>query len=101
MTTVNKEAIYDDLISPLMAQIIAICKEHKLAMVASFHCENPDDEDSKDLVCTTALTADDFEPPARFKQCLNVLYGRPPVPGFRITTTSPDGSKSVEDHRFI
>ncbi len=37
------EQVYDEQIAPLMAQIIAICKEHQLPMVASFayrHGEN-------------------------------------------------------------
>lgn len=32
----NLEAIYDEQISPLMKQIIAICKEHKIPMFATF-----------------------------------------------------------------
>ncbi|MCY1367298.1 hypothetical protein D9M69_542270 [compost metagenome] len=100
MTTVNKEAIYDEQISPLMQKILEICKEHKLAMVASFHCDTGE-EDGHDLICTSALTEVEYDPPASFRQCVNVLYGRSGVPGFRITTTHADGTKSVEDHRFI
>ena len=32
----NLESIYDEKISPLMRQIIDICKEHNMPMVASF-----------------------------------------------------------------
>lgn len=32
----DKEEAYDSKINPLMARIIAICKEHKIPMVASF-----------------------------------------------------------------
>ena len=32
----TKEEVYDSQISPLMAQIISICKEHKIAMLADF-----------------------------------------------------------------
>jgi hypothetical protein len=32
----DSEKIYDEQIFPLMEQIIAICKEHKIPMVASF-----------------------------------------------------------------
>lgn len=32
----DKEAIYDEKISPLMAQIIEICQEHKIPMFAEF-----------------------------------------------------------------
>jgi hypothetical protein len=50
---VNKEKIYDERISPLMAQILTICKENGIAMVAQFAIPNPDDPD---LVCTSCLT---------------------------------------------
>lgn len=30
----NKEQVYDEKIAPLMTQIIAICQEHKIAMLA-------------------------------------------------------------------
>ncbi|MCI0526392.1 MAG: hypothetical protein L0Y56_02920, partial [Nitrospira sp.] len=32
------EKVYDKQIAPLMTKIIAICKKHKLPMVASFQC---------------------------------------------------------------
>ena len=33
------ESVYDEQIAPLMAQIIAICKEHRLPMLAVFFYE--------------------------------------------------------------
>jgi len=47
------EEVYDDLISPLMAQIIAICKEHDMQAIASF-CYKIDD-DGEVHHCTTSL----------------------------------------------
>ena len=44
----DKEAEYDALISPLMDQVIAICKEHRIPMLASFnfaHGRTPDADD--------------------------------------------------------
>lgn len=32
----DNEQVYDERISPLMAQIIAICKEHEIPCVATF-----------------------------------------------------------------
>lgn len=55
----NKEQIYDEKISPLMAQIIAICKENRIAFLADFLV--PNDEDP-DLHCTSCLLGDDCEP---------------------------------------
>lgn len=51
--TYDLEAVYDEQISPLMDQIIAICREHNLPMIASFAYSN--DEERGSGVCTTAL----------------------------------------------
>lgn len=32
----KREAAYDEHISPLMTQVIALCKEHKIPLLASF-----------------------------------------------------------------
>jgi hypothetical protein len=49
------EAVYDEKINPLMAQIIDICKEHRMPLVCSFqyrvHDANTEDE-GRDF-CTT------------------------------------------------
>lgn len=47
--TWDKEAVYDEQISPLMQQVIAICKEHGIPVVASFEYAN-------DLLCSTIVT---------------------------------------------
>ena len=51
------EAVYDEKIYPLMAQIIAICKEHNMPMLATFQYAAKDVEtgDGEFLLCTTAL----------------------------------------------
>lgn len=36
MEVFDKEHVYDSQISPLMTQIIEICKEHSIPMIASF-----------------------------------------------------------------
>jgi hypothetical protein len=83
----NKEQIYDEQINPLMAKIIAICKEHKIATVASFAI--PTDED-EGLMCTTALTTPEYEPPDVLRQIVNILY--PPLPPMmRITQRDAAG----------
>lgn len=48
------EAVYDEKIFPLMAQIIAICKEHKLPMTATVQYGGRDMQD-RDF-CTTEIT---------------------------------------------
>jgi hypothetical protein len=55
-----KEAIYDDLISPLMVQIIAICKEHKVNVAAQFSLGFDADQEEA-LFCTTVLPLDESD----------------------------------------
>jgi len=51
------EEVYDERISPLMSEIIAICKEHKMPMVATFQYAVLDDgsETPGPNWCTTVL----------------------------------------------
>jgi hypothetical protein len=51
--TWDKEAIHDEQIAPLMTQIIAICKEHNIPMVAQFQYQ--DTEESGPGYVTTTL----------------------------------------------
>jgi hypothetical protein len=53
MELFSEEEVYDNQISPLMTQIIAICNEHQIPMLASFVYEN--DEDDGVGHCTTLL----------------------------------------------
>jgi hypothetical protein len=59
----NKEQIYDDQISPLMAQIIAICQTNKIAFLSSFSIPT---EDDPELRCTSVMLEKEFEPPEEF-----------------------------------
>jgi len=87
----TKEQIYDDQIFPLMKQIIAICEEHKIAMIADFALS---DEDLEDLKCTTALLAEEFDPPDEMLHALEILRPKPKSP-ITLTTTHADGSTTV------
>lgn len=90
----NKEQIYDEKISPLMADIIDVCKQNKIAFVASFAI--PNDEDN-DLRCTSAL----FESREKstenvddFRKALAILRGGRQSP-MMMTVDHGDGSKTV------
>jgi len=48
----NLEGVYDDQIAPLMAEIIQICKTHKLPMFAVFQYEATDEEQGNGYVRT-------------------------------------------------
>jgi len=79
MSRTPKEAIYDSQIGPLIDQIIATCKQHKIAMLSSFDLgTDPDDEDSV-LACTTAFLADECEPSDRMLIAMGALM-MPDVP---------------------
>lgn len=97
--TMNKEQVYDTSISPLMLQIIEICKDKGIAMMASFdiahHGEGPNGEDCSGLVCSTLLPDGDGEPNQVFMQA-NTLIRRAGRPApMMITTTQADGSKTM------
>jgi len=55
MTEWTKEDVYDEQISPLMTQVIAICKEHKIPLVAQFNYASEGEEGPR--FCTTVLPA--------------------------------------------
>jgi hypothetical protein len=93
MELYDEEQTYDERIAPLMAQIIAICKERGIPMLASFAFHNTADEGLG--LCTTYLGE---QVPARhpdvLRQCYQILYPQPS--GFKITTEKANGEKSVE-----
>ncbi|CAJ0779025.1 hypothetical protein LMG7141_00830 [Ralstonia condita] len=66
----TKEDVYDEQIAPLMKQIIAVCRENKMAMVATIHCPSATDST---LCCSTALTTDEFDPPETFRRLVGLL----------------------------
>lgn len=86
----NKEQIYDERISPLMSQIIDICKEHKIAMVMSFHL--PDAEQDT-LHCTTALVSNDYQPSDTLLEAWSVVQPNKPVR--QITVRNAQGETTL------
>lgn len=85
------EQVYDDKISPLMVQIIAICKEHKMPMAATF-TYRADDEGGLDH-CTTLMGLRG-DPHGVIRRIREVVYNQaevvPSVFGITITTTSEE-----------
>lgn len=66
----NKEQVYDESIEPLVAQIIAICKENHIAMLATFAI--PTDADA-DLACTSMLPDETGDKPDFIKAAYRAL----------------------------
>ena len=89
--TKTKEEIYDEQINPLMAQILTICKEHKIAMICDFAL------DAEDFHCTSALLDKEYEPLPNQMRALGHL--KPQAAAFvalaEMTETRPDGSKHI------
>ncbi|WP_432778255.1 hypothetical protein QZL74_15580 [Burkholderia gladioli pv. alliicola] len=75
----DKEQVYDEQISPLMAQILAIAKEHKIDFVASFSI--PTDTDPG-LRCTSCIL--ESSAPPEYKQAFNLI--RDGFSAFAVTT---------------
>lgn len=83
MARLNKEQIYDEQIAPLMNQISAFCKAHRIAFVAAFSIPNDTDPT---ITATTVNVEAEYAPPQPFVDALRVL--RPDVftePVFAIT----------------
>ncbi|ALX94836.1 hypothetical protein AV650_15315 [Serratia fonticola] len=71
------ENVYDEQISPLMQQIIAICREHNMPMIASFAFENCKDRGIG--CCTTVLNDFGNRNVKEFDEATQVIQRRPVV----------------------
>jgi hypothetical protein len=89
----TKEEIYDEQINPLMAKIIEICKEHKIANVISFSLDL-----ESGLCCTSCMTTDEYDPPEDFKRCVEVLF--PPMHAALMVTVR-DGDGTVKEMHAV
>lgn len=88
MATV-KEEIYDEQIFPLMAQVIEICKRHRIPMLfdVALGCESEDDDGQ--LKCTTVLLDDEYEPSPEMLQAYeHIRPKRATFAAFTITRTN-------------
>jgi len=92
--TFDKEAIYDEQIAPLMSQIIAVCKEHGIPVVAQFQY-------AEDGYCTTRITNQPYA--SEYIQELSAFVERrlgPPVVLAETITTRPDGGQDISIRRI-
>lgn len=70
----TKEQIYDEEINPLMAQILEICKRHKIPMLATFSTPS---EDDPGLFVTSFLLDPEWGTPSEFAEAARVI--KPPT----------------------
>jgi hypothetical protein len=85
----EKEAIYDNEISPLMAQIIKICRDNNINMATTFSLDF--DEDAEEtLFCTTVIPSDesDEEGMKRIMACRKAMYPEPLFASYTIHSGS-------------
>lgn len=73
MDALTKEEAYDAKIFPLMAQIVDLCHEHKIPMVASFTLDI-----DEALHCTTTILREDYEPHECLIRARNALFSKQP-----------------------
>ncbi|HDS1794045.1 hypothetical protein [Pseudomonas putida] len=97
----NKEKTYDTEISPLMQQVINICREEGIAMIASFAIGHedggPNGEDATGLTVTTHLPDAEGQFDPRFNKSAAIIRDGAPLRGvgMQITTNHPNGSKTL------
>jgi len=83
----TKEAIYDEQIEPLMAQIIEICMANKIAFVFDVALGFESDQDDAQLKCTSCLLTDDCDPPKEMLRAFDCIRPRRPMcAAFAITS---------------
>lgn len=95
----NKEQVYDSLVSPLMQKIISICKENGIAMMASYDIahdgEGPNGEDCSRLTCDTLLPNGEHEHNNLFVQANAIIRRGGRAAPMMITTQHGDGTASM------
>ena len=87
------ESVYDEKVSPLMAQIIDICKEHDLPFIAEFLYKN-DEEDGEQL-CTSAHLPDKQRGKSEHMEQLWQIVKPRRSSALTMTVTKADGSKEI------
>lgn len=89
----NKEQIYDEKISPLMAQILEICKTNHIAMIATFSIPTPE---VNDLRCTSAVLEEACDPPTDLLTAFKIIKPREPrLSPVMIKTVEADGKTTL------
>lgn len=91
----DKEAIYDEKISPLMKEIIELCKKYEMPLVAQFQIANT--EDKGPFFCTTTLPFDGCD---QIQQLVEMVRPKQPVVLAETTYTTPEGATHVKIRRI-
>lgn len=92
--TFDLEKIYDEQIAPLMAQIIAVCKKHRLPMLASF-CYSSKDE-SEQFATTCLPRGEDEWLPETLEVARRFIRSEPPYMAMQIPCKSMTWNPKTE-----
>lgn len=76
-----RERAYDDLISPLMAQIIEVCKDHDIPVASQFELDAGDD--GEPIYCTTLITKPEHS--EHIRRIASEMKPKPQLFAFTIT----------------
>ncbi|MGG0754146.1 hypothetical protein [Brevibacillus laterosporus] len=79
----DKENIYDEKISPLMRQILEICKQEDIPMIASFKLKD-ETEEHGELFCTSHILPKTHAP-EKYVEFRNKIYAKPSFMALAIT----------------
>lgn len=89
------ESVYDEQINPLMKRIIAICKKHRMPMLASFAYAD-DGPDGEEHYCSTALNWPGRETDA-LNAALREIRRRPFALAITVTTRPPTAAPAAKE----
>ncbi|MFF2531539.1 hypothetical protein ACFVS2_21765 [Brevibacillus sp. NPDC058079] len=70
----DKERVYDEKIAPLISQILKICQEEDIPMIASFKLKD-ETEENGEMLCTSYILPKDHSP-TKYVECKNIIYRR-------------------------
>lgn len=88
------EKVYDEQIYPLMDEILKICKEHKMPVLASFMYQRT--EEDGDGFCTSFLSfTEERKPPKKLYNAFHIIKNEAKLSGTKITVTKADGTQEV------
>lgn len=93
----DEEKAYDERIAPLMAQIIEVCKERRIPMVATF--QYADAEGDGPAYCTTVLPFKDRSSDHLRKLAALASPAEPFVLAETVAT-GPDGAREISIRRI-
>jgi len=72
MTTWDKEEVYDDEISPLILEVIALCKEHRIPAAMMFQL-NDDDDEHGPLYCSTCIPCRELDVSDKMSRVIDLV----------------------------